>query len=117
MSSLPSPLPQPLVELIASRFRLLGEPMRIRILDGLRDGPATVAELQALTGASQQNLSKHLGMLLEAGMLRRTKDGTRAFFSIADESLFDLCEQVCGSMRRQVAQLEALLSLEEEPVP
>lgn len=107
--ALPSPLPDPLVELIAQRFRILGEPTRIRLMDSLRDGPATVAELQASTGASQQNVSKHLGMLLEAGMVRRVKDGTRAYYSIADESLFDLCEQVCGSLRRQIAQLDSLL--------
>jgi DNA-binding transcriptional ArsR family regulator len=112
-TSLPSPLPDPLVELIAQRFRLLAEPTRIKLLDALREGPATVAELQVATGASQQNVSKHLGMLLEAGMVRRTKDGTRAYFSIADQSLFELCEHVCGSLRRQVSQLDAMLQMEE----
>lgn len=109
---LPSPLPDLLVDLIAQRFRLLGEPTRIRLLDALRDGPATGAELQAATGASQQNVSKHLGMLVDSGMVRRVKEGTRSYFSIADESLFELCERVCGSLRRQVAELEALLQLE-----
>ena len=113
--ALPTPLPDALVELIAQRFRVLGEPTRIRLLDSLREGPATVAELQAGTGASQQNVSKHLGTLLEAGLVRRVKDGNRAFYSIADESLFELCEQVCGSLRRQVAQLDALLHLEDQP--
>lgn len=112
MSSLPSPLPDALVDLIAQRFRLLGEPTRIKLLDALRDGPATAADLQSVTGASQQNVSKHLSMLVDAGMVRRAKDGTRAYFSIADESLFDLCEQVCGSIRRQVVQLDALLGME-----
>ena len=115
VSSLPSPLPDPLVDLIAQRFRLLSEPTRIKLLDALRDGPATVTELQESTGASQQNVSKHLGMLVESGMVRRVKEGTRAYFSIADEGLFDLCEQVCGSLRRQIAQLDALLHLEGEP--
>lgn len=109
MSPLPAPLPDPLVDLIAQRFRLLGEPTRIKLLDALRDGPATVSELQAETGASQQNVSKHLGMLVDAGLVRRSREGTRAFFSIADESLFALCEQVCGSLRRQVAELDAVL--------
>lgn len=100
--------------MIAHRFRVLGEPTRIRLLDSLREGPATVSELQAATGASQQNVSKHLGMLLDVGMVRRVKDGNRAYYSIADETLFDLCDQVCGSLRRQVAQLDALLQIEEE---
>ncbi len=113
--ALPSPLPDALVEVIAQRFRVLSEPNRIRLLDCLREGPATVADLQASTGASQQNVSKHLGMLLDAGMVRRVKDGNRAYYSIADETLFELCEQVCGSVRRQVAQLDALLQMEGEP--
>lgn len=110
MNALPSPLPDGLVELIAHRFRLLSEPTRIRLLDTLREGPATVTDLQIATGASQQNVSKHLGMLLEAGMVRKAKDGNRAYYSIADETLFDLCDRVCGSLRRQVVQLDALLS-------
>ncbi|HET9732095.1 MAG TPA: metalloregulator ArsR/SmtB family transcription factor [Acidimicrobiales bacterium] len=109
MSSLPSPLPAPLVELIAQRFRLLGEPNRIRLLDALRDGPATAADLQSATGASQQNVSKHLSMMVEAGMVRREKEGTRVRFSIADDTLFELCERVCGSLRQQVQELDALL--------
>ena len=115
MSTMPTPLPDALVELIAQRFRLLSEPTRIKLLDSLRDGPATVAQLRTATGASQQNVSKHLGMLLDAGMIRRTKEGNRAYFSIADESLLDLCEQVCGSLRRQITQLDALLQMEGEP--
>jgi DNA-binding transcriptional ArsR family regulator len=115
MSAMPSPLPDALVELIAQRFRLLSEPTRIKLLDALRNGPATVPHLQAATGASQQNVSKHLGMLLDAGMIRRTKEGNRAYFSIADESLFALCDQVCGSLRRQIAEIDALLQTEGEP--
>jgi DNA-binding transcriptional ArsR family regulator len=111
MPSLPSPLPDLLVELIAQRFRVLSEPTRIKLVDALRDGPASVSELQAATGASQQNVSKHLAILLESGMVRRTKDGNRAYYSIADESLLKLCEQVCGSLRHQVTQLESLLQV------
>jgi len=109
VTPLPSPLPDQLVELIAQRFRLLGEPTRVKLLDAMRSGPATAADLQAATGASQQNVSKHLGMLIDSGMVRRVKDGNRAYFSIADDTLFDLCEQVCGSLRRQIAQLDSLL--------
>lgn len=109
MTSLPSPLPDSLVELIAQRFRALSEPTRIKLIDALRRGPATVTALQEAIGASQQNVSKHLAILVDLGMVRRTKDGNRAWFSIADESLLHLCEQVCGSLRRQVAELDALL--------
>lgn len=107
--TVPHPLPDALVELIAQRFRVLGEPMRIRLLDRLRDGEATVAELQEALGATQQNLSKHLGVLLQAGMVSRTKAGTSARFAILDEGVFELCEQVCGGLRRQLSELDAIL--------
>jgi DNA-binding transcriptional ArsR family regulator len=102
-------LPEPLVELIAERFRVLSEPLRIRLLDRLRDGEATVGELQDALGASQQNVSKHLGVLLRAGMVARTKRGTSAVYSIADPRVFSLCEEVCGGLRRQLADLDAVL--------
>src|SRR5918912_3277975 len=105
--AVPHPLPEPLVELIAQRFRVLGEPMRIRLLDRLREGEATVGELQQALGASQQNVSKHLGVLLAAGMVGRTKQGTSAVYAIADESVFGLCEQVCGGLRRRISELDA----------
>ncbi len=105
--TLPHPLPDSLVELIARRFRVLGEPMRIRILEQLRlhGGEATVQELVEATGATQQNVSKHLGLLLQAGIVGRRKAGTHVYYRIVDPGVFDLCEQVCGSLERQ---LEAL---------
>jgi DNA-binding transcriptional ArsR family regulator len=103
------PLPEPLIELIAQRFRVLGEPMRIKLLDRLRDGEATVGELQEALGASQQNVSKHLGILHAARMVSRTKDGNHARYAISDPSVFELCDQVCGSVRRHVTELGAIL--------
>jgi DNA-binding transcriptional ArsR family regulator len=103
------PLPAPLIELIAERFRVLGEPMRIRLLDALREAPATVGELQQATGASQQNVSKHLGVLLRSGMVSRCKEGNFSLYAIADEGVFELCEQVCGGLRRQLDDLDSVL--------
>jgi DNA-binding transcriptional ArsR family regulator len=108
-TNVPHPLPAPLVEVIAERFRVLGEPLRIRLLDALREAPATVQELQAATGASQQNVSKHLGVLLRSGLVSRRKEGNFSLYAIADEGVFELCEQVCGGLRRQLDELDALL--------
>jgi DNA-binding transcriptional ArsR family regulator len=108
-ASIPHPLPEPLVDLIARRFRVLGEPTRIRLLDLLREQDATVTELHEALGASQQNVSKHLGVLLQAGIVRRTKEGTSARYAIADDGVFALCEHVCGGLRRQLTELDALL--------
>ena len=105
----PHPLPDPLIEVIAQRFRVLGEPSRIKLLDTLRDGAATVGELQAATGASQQNVSKHLGVLHEAGMVARSKEGNFARYAIADETIFQICELVCGGVRRQLDELAVVL--------
>ena len=109
MPQTPHPLPDDLVELIARRFRVLSEPMRIRLLDVLRDDGATVAELQEATGSSQQNVSKHLGVLLQAGIVARRKEGNFARYEIADDSVFALCDQVCGGLRRQLDEIEVLL--------
>jgi DNA-binding transcriptional ArsR family regulator len=106
---LPEPLPEPLVELVARRFRVIGEPMRIRILDRLREGEASVQELTEELATSQQNMSKHLGVLHEAGILSRRKQGTHTFYAIADESVLALCEQVCGTLQRQFADLAGLV--------
>ncbi|HXG75471.1 MAG TPA: metalloregulator ArsR/SmtB family transcription factor [Gaiellaceae bacterium] len=103
------PLPDALVEHIAQRFRVLGEPTRIRLLDRLREGEASVQELTAALGTTQQNASKHLGVLHAAGIVSRRREGNRVLYSAADEGVFALCETVCGDLRRQVADLEALL--------
>ncbi len=104
----PHPLPDELADLIARRFRAIGEPMRVRILDRLRDGEANVNELADDLGASQQNISKHLAVLAGAGILARRKDGNRVHYRIADEGVFELCDQVCGSLHIQLSTLAAL---------
>ncbi len=105
---MPHPLPEPLVDAIAERFRVLGEPMRIRVLDRLREDDATVGELAEALGTSQQNVSKHVGVLARAGLVARAKDGNSVRCRIADESVLELCEQVCGGLQRQVTELQSL---------
>ena len=106
---LPHPVSNELAELIARRFRVIGEPMRIRLLDRLRDGEATVSELTESLGASQQNVSKHLTVLADAGILGRRKDGNHVRYRIVDEGVFALCEEVCGSVREQLVALGRLV--------
>jgi DNA-binding transcriptional ArsR family regulator len=107
--ALPHPLPDELVELIARRFRVIGEPMRIKLLDQLRQGEASVNELSEALDASQQNVSKHLAVLAEVGILGRRKAGTHVYYRIVDESVFALCEQVCGSVQEQLRALNELV--------
>lgn len=103
------PLTDAMVDLIAERFRTIGEPTRIRILERLRSGEASVQDLAEHVGSSQQNVSKHLAMLARAGIVGRRRDGTFAFYRITDESVFAMCEQVCGAVARDVAALAAAI--------
>jgi DNA-binding transcriptional ArsR family regulator len=107
--SLPHPIPQDLVELIARRFRALGEPLRVRLVDALREHEATVNELAEAVDASQQNVSKHLAVLADVGVLGRRKEGNRVYYRIADEGVLDLCEEVCGSVQQQLQTLSLLV--------
>jgi DNA-binding transcriptional ArsR family regulator len=107
--NVPSPIPPELAEMIAARLRVIGEPLRIRILDLLRDEELSVGEITERLGTSQQNASKHLGILLSAGIVNRRKQGNSSIYSIADRGVYDLCEQVCGGLQAQLAGLAALV--------
>jgi DNA-binding transcriptional ArsR family regulator len=104
------PLPADLVELIAERFRALSEPTRIRLLDRLREGEASVLELTEAIGTTQQNVSKHLGVLQRAGIVGRRKTGNFSYYSIADAGVFVLCETVCGSLEQQAESLRQVVA-------
>lgn len=107
--SIPHPVPPELAELIAQRLRVIGDPVRIRLLDHLRDGEASVASLTETLGATQQNVSKHLQVLHQAGIVGRRKEGTSVLYRIVDSSVFELCELVCGGLQRQLSDLNALV--------
>lgn len=105
------PLTPQAAELIARRFRVLADPTRLRLLDALRDrDEASVGELSDVLGSSQQNVSKHLGVLHAEGFVARRKAGTSALYRIADPGVFELCDQVCSGIESQLSQLGALLS-------
>jgi DNA-binding transcriptional ArsR family regulator len=98
-------LTDPVVELVAARFRAMGEPLRIKLLDHLRQGEASVGELTAVLGANQQNISRHLAVLHGAGIVGRRKAGTKTLYSIADPTVFALCDIVCGALEQSAADL------------
>lgn len=98
-----------LAELIAARLRVIGDPNRIRILDQLRQDELSVREITERLGTSQQNTSKHLGVLLQAGIVARRKDGTSSRYSVADDGVYELCEQVCGGLQAQLTELSELV--------
>jgi len=81
-----------LLSLVAERFKVLAEPARLEILNTLRRGERTVSEIVEATGLGQANVSKHLQLLHARGFVSRRKDGLHAYYALADESVFQLCE-------------------------
>ncbi len=87
-----------LVPVVAARFRALGEPGRLEILQALQVGERSVGELAELTGRSQPNVSQHLGHLARAGLVQARRAGSRAFYSVSDPYLARICAAVCDSL-------------------
>jgi len=98
------------LEMIASRFRLLSDPMRLKILHTLGDEEMNVTDLVNATGAGQANVSKHLGTLLNAGIVSRRKEGLNSIYRVSDETIFELCEVVCSRLKKQLETRQNALS-------
>lgn len=99
------------LELIAERFRVLSEPIRLRLINLLREGEMSVTELTREVRTSQPNVSKHLRVLTDSGILRRDQRGNTVYYSIADESIFRLCEVVCDALEMRLRQQAEVFSL------
>jgi DNA-binding transcriptional ArsR family regulator len=95
-----SPLPDRTRELVAARFRALGEPTRLKILERLFRSPASVGEILDSVGGTQANVSKHLSVLRSGRLVARRKDGNRIVYSISDPALERLCAIVCDAVTR-----------------
>ncbi len=98
------PLTDDALALVARRFAVLAEPMRLRLIQALFEGEMNVNALVEETGGTQANISRHLQTLTQAHILGRRKDGLQVFYSIADPSIYKLCELVCGSLEKQLTK-------------
>lgn len=94
-------LPDEALTQVAAYFQALSEPTRLRILNILRQNERSVGELAQLCDYSSANISRHLALLTQHGLVRRESRGNSAIYSIADESVYALCDLVCGSIARQ----------------
>jgi DNA-binding transcriptional ArsR family regulator len=92
-----------MIDLVARRFQVLGEPCRLRILQTLERGPKTVSQIVAHLQGNQPNISKHLQILFDSGLVGRERSGNSIFYSIADPVVFRLCDLVCRSTIRLAA--------------
>ena len=90
-----------MLDLVARRFRTLGEPYRLRILQELESGEKSVGGLVAALDGNQPNVSKHLQLLSDAGLIGRRRVGTSIFYAISDPMVFKLCALVCSSEARK----------------
>lgn len=97
------------LELVAARFRAMGEPLRLRILQQLEDSERSVSALAESVASTQPNVSKHLKVLQDAGLVKRRQQGTSVYYSIADAMVLELCDMICSRLRdRLEAQVGAL---------
>jgi ArsR family transcriptional regulator len=77
----------------------MGEPLRLRLLRVLEGGELNVSGLTSLVGSTQPNVSRHIKILLDGGLIKRRQDGAMSYYSIADRSIFEICNLVCDSLR------------------
>lgn len=98
------PVPQEVVQQVAEYFSILSEPMRLRLLNLLREGEKCVQELVEATATSQANVSKHLKVMLQAGILSRRSEGTSAYYRVEDELIFELCKLVCDRLATRIEE-------------
>jgi DNA-binding transcriptional ArsR family regulator len=93
-----------MLELVAARFRTLGEPQRLRILQVLETGEKSVSEVMECVGGQQSNTSRHLQTLFDAGLVARRRSGSSVLYSISDPTVFRLCAIVCHSAEEEVSR-------------
>jgi DNA-binding transcriptional ArsR family regulator len=102
--SRPLPLNDHALEIVARRFAVLAEPMRLRLIQALFDGEKNVGQLVRAIGGTQANVSRHLQTLVAAHILGRRKAGLQVYYKITDPTIPRLCELVCGSLEKSLAR-------------
>ena len=105
------PLSPEALELIAYRFKVLSETTRLKLIIALEAGERSVTQLVQTTGATQANVSRQLATLARAGIIGRRKQGVSVFYRIIDPAIFQICDQVCGSLQRDLSRQAATARL------
>lgn len=107
------------LDAIADFFKLLSEPSRLKILCTLKGGPRNVTEIMEISGLGQANVSKHLKLMARAGLVRRTPQGTNAYYEIDNPAIFALCELACATLsakfQQQAETLAQLHAFKQSP--
>lgn len=108
----PKLLTQTALELIAGRFKALSEPTRLRLLNVLMQGEHTVGQLVEASGSGQANVSKHLALLRDTGMIGMRKEGLNTICFIADPIVGELCEMMCSRLREEMERKASALKFD-----
>lgn len=87
---------------VAEYFKILSETSRLQILCSLKSGSKNVSEIMEVTQLGQANVSKHLKVLTQAGMVERQPQGVSVFYQIGDPTIFELCDLVCDRLVEQL---------------
>lgn len=103
-------MPTEAVSVVAARFKVLSEPLRLHILQYLENGEASVTAVTNGVNSTQPNVSKHLKMLQDEGLVAKRQDGNTVYYRIADETVFELCDVVCGSLKVKFSDRIAMFS-------
>ncbi len=100
-------LPPEALEQVAHYFQVLAEPTRLLMLNLLRERERNVGELAQLCGFTSANISRHLSLMSKQGLVERDNRGTSVYYRIADESVYALCDLVCGNIARRFDRMAA----------
>jgi DNA-binding transcriptional ArsR family regulator len=95
-------LPEKTLQAVAAYFQAISQPARLQLLNLLRDGERNVGELAQLCNFTSANVSRHLSVLMRHGMVERESRGTSAYYRIADQSVYALCDLVCDNIARHL---------------
>ncbi|MGE3466861.1 MAG: ArsR/SmtB family transcription factor [Pyrinomonadaceae bacterium] len=98
------------IGLVAARFKVLAEPLRLHILQYLENGESSVTGITTAVNSTQPNVSKHLRILQDEGLVAKRQEGNIVYYKIADESVFELCQVVCGSLKERFSERSAVFS-------
>lgn len=104
------PLTPDVLDLIAHRFKALGDPSRLRILNAMRDGELNVGDIVERTGLSQANTSKQLKQLHALGFVARRKVGLFVLYRLADRGVFKLCDIMCERVQAETSRRKRVLA-------
>jgi DNA-binding transcriptional ArsR family regulator len=101
------------IERVSDIFKVLSEPMRLKLLDSLRIGEKNVTALIKLTGSQQANVSKHLGIMRKAGVVSARRKGLNVFYSVKEKRFFTLCDSICDYLARRNEEEKGIFEKKE----